>query len=327
MFYPSITTVFRGDISMQTLQKCLLLPIDGTNESLRPVAFISRLYPVSEVSLILCHFPAPPPPVYSEDVTQSPELLRKKREFYRGRQQDVRRIFDHAKNVLVKAGFSEELIQEHAQQGAMSVAKHACILADIRKVDAVLVQKRVSISLESFIGGDTASALLDYCLTSPVWFTEGKIDPKSAAICIVNEDASLRIADHAGYMLSGTGAGITLLHCARKILYPISCGPSEALKKLAYYADTQVSREKLSYLLKAAAILRDYGHDESRIRITLIPDGGDTAGAILSWCASNGIGIIGLGHSQPQGVWGFLKTSVTRKILADFRNMAVWVAQ
>jgi nucleotide-binding universal stress UspA family protein len=312
---------------MRTLPKCLLLPIDGTHESLRPVAFISHLYPPSELNLILCYFAPPIPPVYSEAVAQSHELLRKKKEFLEERQQDARRIFDHAREVLLKEGFSEELIQEQIQKSEMSVAKQACLLADIRKVDAVVVQKRVTSSLEGFIRGDSTSALLQHCLSSPVWFTEGAIDPKSAAICIVDEEASLRVADHAGYMLSSTGAEITLLHAAKKTSHPISCRPSEALQTLAGYADTPARRDKLSYLLKASAILADYGVDESRIQITLLPDMGDTAGEILSWCASNGVGIIGLGHSKPEGVWSFLKTSVTRKILADFKNMAVWVTQ
>jgi len=96
---------------------------------------------------------------------------------------------------------------------------------------------------------------------------------------------------------------------------------------LAGYADTPRRRDKLSYLLKVSAILADYGLDESRIQITLIPDRGDTASEILSWCASNVVMIIGLGHSEPTGVWGFLKTSVTREILTDFKKMAVWVTQ
>ena len=106
---------------MQTLPKCLLLPIDGTHESLRPVEFISRLYPPSEVNLILCYFSAPLPPAYSGAVAQSPELLGKKREFLEERQQDTRRIFDHAREVLLKAGFSEELIQESTQQRAAKI--------------------------------------------------------------------------------------------------------------------------------------------------------------------------------------------------------------
>jgi len=312
---------------MQTLPKCLLLPIDGTNESLRPVAFISRLYPVSEVSLILCYFSPPVPPVYSGDVAPSRDLLKKKREFFQSRQADIRRIFDHARDALVKAGFSEELIQEHIQQREMSVAKDACVLADMRKVDAVVVQKRVTSSLEGFIRGDTASALLQYCLASPVWFVEGEIDPSNAAICVVDEDASLRIADHAGYMLSDCGAQITLLQTVKKLSAPISGRPSDDFIKPAGFAGMSVSPGKYAYLLKAAAILKDYGIDEGRIQITLISDKGDTAGDILAWCASNGVGIVGLGHSEPEGIWGSLKTSVTRKILSAFKNMAVWVVQ
>ena len=207
---------------METLTKCLLLPIDGTSESLRPITFISHLYRVSEVSLILCYFSPPPPPVYFSLAAETPEMQKKRRDLVESRQQDARRIFADAKKVLMKAGFSEELIQEHIQQREMSVARHACLLADIRKVDAVVIQKRVSSSLEGFLVGDPASALLQYCLTSPVWFVDGAVNPGRAAICIVDEDASLRMTDHAAYMLAGRAADITLLQAVRKLSAPIS---------------------------------------------------------------------------------------------------------
>jgi nucleotide-binding universal stress UspA family protein len=312
---------------METLTKCLLLPIDGTSESLRPIAFISRLYPVSEVSLILCYFSPPPPPVYFSLAAETPEMQKKKRDLVESRQRDAQRIFTHAKKVLMKAGFSRELIQEHIEQREMSVAKQACLLADIRKVDAVVIQKRVSSSLEGFLIGDPASALLQYCLTSPVWFVEGEANPSRAAICVVDEDAALRMTDHAGYMLSGSAAQITLLQTVRKLSAPISFHPSNGTKELAGHAGMTLSSGRYSYLLRAADMLREYGIDEGRIQITLIPEKGDIASEILSWCASNGIGVVGLGHSEPEGIWSSLKTSVTRKILADFKNMAIWVAQ
>lgn len=312
---------------MQTPPRCLLLPVDGTEESLRPISFIRRLYPVTEVSLILCYFTPPPPPIYTGLAVENAGMLKKKREFAESRQKEARRIFTHAKEVLLKAGFSEELIQEHIQQREMSVARHACLLADIRKVDAIVVQKRVTSSLEGFILGDPTSALLQHCLSSPVWFTDGEIDPKRAAICIVDEDAALRMADHAGYMLSNSGTEITLLLAVRKLPHEISCRPSEVVDRLSVLPDSPVSPGKCAYLRKAAAILKDYEIDEGRIRVTLIPDRGDIAGQILTWCASNRVGIVGLGHSEPEGIWGALKTSVTRKILSDFRNMAVWVVQ
>ena len=44
------------------------------------------------------------------------------------------------------------------------------------------------------------------------------------------------------------------------------------------------------------------------------------------WCFFS-IGIVVLGHSSPEGVWSFLKTSVTKKILDEFQDMAIWVNQ
>jgi hypothetical protein len=99
-------------------------------------------------------------------------------------------------------------------------------------LEAIVVHKRVTGSLDGFIKADPLSAHFEHCLASPVWFPEGKIDPKNVAVCIVNEDASLRIADHAGHMLAGVaGARITLLHAEKKPSYPISCRPSEAHEK------------------------------------------------------------------------------------------------
>ncbi len=310
------------------LPKCLLLPIDGSDESLRPIEFVSRLYPgAHDVNLILCYFMPPPPPALSGIYAESAGLVRKRREFLESRAKDTRRIFDRAKNLLLKAGFSEELIHEHIQQKEMTVARHACLLADTKKVDAILVQKRISSSLEGFLRGTSPSTLLQHCLSSPIWFTEGEVDAGSAAICIFNEDTSLRIADHAAFMLAGTRTDITLLHASRSVQRPVSCGRSDKPGELSRWAATPAGREIMPYLTKAADIVMDYGVEESRIQITVIPSKGDAASEILAWCRETGTAIIGLGHSQPEGIWSFLRTSVTRKILDEFRNMAVWVTQ
>jgi hypothetical protein len=313
---------------MQDLPKCLLLPIDGTEKSLRPVRFIRRLYPAEkDLSLILSYFVPPLPSVYSGVATESRDLIEKKRQILNKRTENTRRIFDEARKALLDAGFSEGMIQEHVEQKEMTVAEHACLLADIRKVDAILVQKTISSSLEGFLKGDSPSALFQHCLASPIWFTEGEIDPGNAAICIFNEEASLRIADHAGFMLAGTPAVITLLHAAKSLSSPVTCSLTDAPEKLASWSLSPAGIEVMPYLMKSAEILQGNGVDENRIRIVLIPRKGDTAQEILAWCHANGTGIIGLGHSKPEGIWGFLKTSVTRKIIDEFKNMAVWVTQ
>ena len=205
---------------MTPLPKCLLLPIDGTEEALRPVEFLGRLYPDrSQISIVLCYFAPPLPPLYQGKLT-SPEQLQKKQELIKSREQEYRLVLDQAKKVLIRAGFSNQTIEEHVQERQTSRARDACLLADRKKVDAVLVQKRFASSLEDFLNNDPTHGLLDHCLANPVWLTEGAIDASQAAICITNEDASLRAADHAAFMLSGTDVRVTLLHVARTITIP-----------------------------------------------------------------------------------------------------------
>lgn len=314
---------------MENPPKCLLLPIDGTDEALRPINFVSRLYPASrDVNLILCYIVPPLAPVYAGAVSESPDIARRRREILRSREQETRSIFERARKALVRAGFSEELIQEHVQQKEMAVAKHACLLADIRKADAILVQKRISSNLEGFLRGNSHSALLQHCLASPIWFVEGEAEPdRGAAICVFKENASLRLADHAGFMLSNTRTGVTLLHVARSITHPVVSGFAEVEDKLGAWFRTAAGLEMMPYLLKSAQLVRENGVEEERIRTVLVPQKTDTAHDLLTWCRENEMGIIGLGHSEPEGLWSFLKVSVTRKILSDFRNMAVWVTQ
>ncbi|MGC9194272.1 MAG: hypothetical protein ACP5IL_02320 [Syntrophobacteraceae bacterium] len=307
---------------MQTLEKCFLLPIDGTNESLRPAGFLSRLYPPSGISLILGRFSTPPPPAYTGALVQSPQMQAKRRQFLEQQKEEERRIFSHALERLTSEGFSKALIQQHSEPNQRGVAKQACLLGDLRKVDAIVAPKQVRANLEDLMRSNPSSDLARHCLQCPIWLTQGEIEPKRAALYAADEEGSLRIADHAGFMLLNTGTSVDLVSTATRLPHPISCRPSQAPRELAGH----LSQTQLSRLLKACAILSDNGMAEDQIRISLIADTGDTATQLLAWCASNGIGIIGLGRSQKEASLSFPRTTVVGKIAADFKNMAVWIA-
>ena len=315
---------------METIPKCLLLPIDGTEEAMLPIYFVARLFPrLDLIDLLLCYFVPPLPPIYDQHPI-SPQMLKKKKELLHEREQNAQNALNQAKRVLVLNGFSEERIQEHTQEKAMSVAHHACQLADIKKVDAVLVQKRISSPLEGLLKDDPSNALLHYCIVSPVWFMEGEIDPSRALICIQDEEPSLRAVDHAAFMLAGTETALELVHVtpsASHILTSPGTAPSADLQQ---WFKTEAGKQIEPFITEACKTLQSEGIDESKCRITILPGkqkGGKVAAEVLSYAKKNSIGIVVLGHSNPEGVWSFLKTSVTRKILGEFENMSVWVNQ
>jgi nucleotide-binding universal stress UspA family protein len=312
---------------MASLSKCLLLPLDGTEEALRPVEFLGRLYPDrSRISIVISYFPPPLPPAYQGKLAAR-ELIRKRQQLIESRTEKTRSVLEQAKKAFIREGFLSHTIEEHVQERQTGKAREACLLADRKKVDAVLVQKRFVGTLEGFLTNDPSHGLLDHCLRSPVWLTEGTIDVSHAAVCITDESASLRAADHAAFMLSGTGVRVTLLHVARTIQYrataPVSCITAE----LEAWLMTPEGRELKPFLTKAQQIVQQEGIEDAKVRITVLPGHGKVASEILAYCHDEGIGIVVLGHSPPTGIKGFFQGSVTKKILADLKNMALWVNQ
>jgi nucleotide-binding universal stress UspA family protein len=312
---------------MTTLSKCLLLPLDGTEEALKPVEFLGRLYPDrSRISIVLSYFPPPLPPAYQGKLN-TPELIKRRQQLVESRAQKTRSVLDQAKKVLTAEGFLSHTIEEHVQERQAGKAREACLLADRKKVDAVLVEKRFIGTLEGFLTGDPTHGLLEHCLASPVWLTDGTIDVSHAAVCISKEDASLRAADHAAFMLSGTDLKVTLLHAARTIPQRATAPVSFITAELERWLMSPEGRGLKPFLDRSHEMMKQEGIADDRIQVTILPGDGKAGPEILNYCRKEGIGILVLGHSPPTGITGFFKGSVTKRIAADLKNMSVWITQ
>jgi nucleotide-binding universal stress UspA family protein len=312
---------------MNPVPKCLLLPLDESEESLRPVDFLGRLYPKRDhLTLILSHFVPALAPIYQQKPS-SKEMAQKKKELIQSREEEARAVLDKAHEILIEAGFSKDIIQEHIQEKELSVAHHACRLADIKKVDAVVIQKRITSRLEGFLKGDPTPALLHHCLVSPVWMVEGTVDPSKAAVFIRDENASLRAVDHAAFMLAETEAQMATVHFTKSVSTPIESSASEPTAELEKWKETTEGKKMNPFLEEARWMIEQAGIQAERHKIAILPSKGKIHSEILSYCQQQKIGIVILGHHEGGGTWGFLKSSITEKILGDFKNMAVWVNQ
>ncbi len=312
---------------MAPISKCLLLPIDDSRESLKPVEFIRKLYPdLSSVKVVLCYFQPPLAPIYREK-PDSPEMARKRMEILRAREANTRKVLNHAREVLGKAGFPEESVLEHVQEKASTMPRDACLIAGVRRADALVVQRQNQTTLESLLRDDPTHGLLQYCFDCPVWITDGNIDPSRGAVCILNEDTSIRAADHAAFMLADAKTEIVLLHATRGIAGPCTVPVSQLSPEIQKWFNTNEGRSMEPYLRKAAEVVCQEGISEDRVKLSLIPSRGNVAVDIIEHCRNQGIGIVVIGHSNPQGKWSFLKSSVTKKALEEFRDMAIWVNQ
>ncbi|ROQ90205.1 universal stress protein [Desulfosoma caldarium] len=311
---------------MVLMPKAFLLPIDDTEESLRPIRFLTQLYADrSEISLTVHYLVPSLPPVYAEG-RLSPAQVAKKKEFLRKREEAAQRACARAKQVLLESGFSEDIIHEFVQEKELTVAHHACRLADIKRVDAVLFPKQASSRLEGFLKGDHTSALLHHCLVSPIWFVDNPVDISRAVVCVSEHAASVRALDHALFMLEGTSTRIDVVHFSKRLSKKIVAEGRESSAEMDRWVADQPKEVRENYA-KALDMIGQSSIEAERLRLVAAPHSGKVAADILAYCAEQRAGIVVLGHGGSEGTWGFLKSSVTKKILADFRHQAVWVNQ
>jgi nucleotide-binding universal stress UspA family protein len=201
-------------------------------------------------------------------------------------------------------------------------------LASVKRVDGVLVPKTISGKLDELLRGDPIPAHLRHCLARPVWFLEGThIDANQAVIGMVNQEASLRAVRHAGSMLAGCDARIDLVHCDPHMDWSIISEIAEPSAQLLAWENTPEGQMLVPYLQEARRILVKEGISEKGMRIVVLPSAGDVARSILKYCRQHHVGIVVLGHAKPEGIWSFVQNSVTKTVLSEFKNMAVWVVQ
>jgi nucleotide-binding universal stress UspA family protein len=310
------------------VKRCLLLPVDGSEESLRPIGFLGELYAGrTDIEIILCYFQNPIPPIYRQPLDSEP-MIRKKRQLLRSQHQATQAVFTRARKALISAGFPQDSIREQTHEKELSVAKHACMLADIQRVDAIVMQRMVSSSLEGFLKGDPTQAMLRHCLGSPLWICEGNPQPSAAVICVHIGEPSLRSVDHAAFMLATTETKMTLLHVTDSIDEPLSVSGLNVNQELEEWFTTPKGEQFRPWMEQSIAVMRDMGIEEERVDIVVYPGKGNPADEILEFCRSKKAGIAAIGHSSSRkGIWGFLKGSVTKQILVDSRNLSLWITQ
>lgn len=310
------------------INRCFLIPTDGSDESLKPVKFLGRLYAgTTNLDIIISYFKNPLPPIYSQ-APDSAAIASKKRQLLRNQQREIQTAFSRARELLIDAGFPPETIREQIHEKSISVAKHACMLADIQKVDAVVVQRKVSSSLEGFLKGDPTQALLRHCLGSPVWICGGNPQPSHAVICIQAGEPSLRSVDHAAFMLAVSDTRITLLHVSSLVDEPLIAEGFDLTPEIQDWLATDRGKDMEPWIGQSIAAVQNMGIREDRVEVVIYPGRGNPSQEILEVCSDKEAGIAAVGYGGSRGgMWGFLKGSVTKKILEHSKNLSIWITQ
>jgi nucleotide-binding universal stress UspA family protein len=317
---------------MEANKKKVLVAVDGSDQSFDTVRYVGDILASLVVEVVLFHIQSKIDDafwdmgVYSAyhtriadigawDVTQK----NKAKEF-----------MNHAREILLGAGFSEESIKVDIHEKRAGVARD--IVEESKNGYSAVVVGRKGVSrLKDLVIGSVAHKLVEKLLHVPVWVVGGT--PRAGKILLPfdGSDGSMKAVRHVGEIMGSSGSDIGLVHVTRSIQHFSVVGEMAVTLKQEREIEAQWAEDAKAELKpkldRAKAFLMDAGFDADRISFKFITGTSSRAGAIVEEARREGYGTIVLGRRGLSRVAEFFMGSVSNKVLHMAKEMAVWVVE
>ncbi|MBU4052734.1 MAG: universal stress protein [Proteobacteria bacterium] len=308
--------------------KNITIPIDGSKNSLRSIEYLDLMFgPEHDLKVSLCYILPSIPLIFEDDISLSREDRARLRALEHKNLQAAEKILAEAKALMVEKGFAEEKIHTAHKKKVSSIPKDIFRHADAGKSDAILATRRGKTEVKDLFMGEVCRNLVEYCQEMPIWILGGHVKSKNVLVAVDSSENALRAVDHAGFMISGTNARVTLFHVIKTLG---GFFPSEVLKEAGDLEEVwrkKAGAQITPYLEKSKAMLVKAGIPEDRISIKVVEGSQSPANDIIQEAKTASFGTIVLGRRGISMLKELLMGSVTNRVLQQSDGFAVWIAQ
>jgi len=310
----------------ENLQKMIVVPVDGSENALKSLDYINLLFgPDHNLKTTLFYVMPRLPAVLVEEIKRDKETGKRLQDIEARNTEMARRLLKSAKSRLVDMGFAKETVEAVFRKVEVGIARDIVHWSEKKKADAVFITTRGRGRLVAFFMGEIAAKVLEYCRICPVWMLKGSIQNSRVLIAVDNSENALRAVDHAGFMLSGTDANITLFHSKRDLRRFIPQTIVDEFPEVQKFWRHKAGEAILPFMQKAKEMLLAAGIGEDRLTIDIVDGGRSAAADILEAAQIKTIGTIFLGLHGYSNVKDYLMGTVTRKVLHEASDVAVCV--
>jgi len=161
---------------MGNLTKEIVVPVDGSKNSLRSLEYLHLIYgPEYNLNISLFHVLPSLPRVLTEDKAKDRELrdIRTRLKYIEEKNIHMaKEILTDAKTALLVKGFKEENVETFYQKMEFTIPRDIYFWARGKQVDAVVVGRRGRSDLQTFFMGEVADKLVECCEECPLWIVE-----------------------------------------------------------------------------------------------------------------------------------------------------------
>ena len=312
----------------EDVTRMIVVPIDGSENSLLSLEYLHILYGAdNNVEVKLFYVLPQLPPILQDEQTKSRQVAQKIKAIENKNLRRAEKILAKAKDMLVSKGFAEDRIEAIYQERRVGIARDTCNWADNKRADAVAITTRGLSKIEAFFMGEISSKLIEFCRIAPVWIVGGRVESNKVLIGIDNSENAMRAVDHAGFMLSGTNAKVTLFHTLRRLSRFMPPEVLEVAPDIQEIWERSAEQEISPYLEKAKALLLGAGLSEQQVTTKVVKGTDSPADDILQEARASECGTIVLGQRGYSSAMDFLFGSITKKVIDNSAGKSVWFVQ
>jgi nucleotide-binding universal stress UspA family protein len=304
--------------------KMIVVPVDGSENALKSLDYINLVFgPQHNIKTTLFYVLPRLPPILLEESKKGGKTLKKLGDLESRSTEMAEHLLTIAKDRLIEKGFAEASVEAVFRKIEVEIAQDIVNWSEKKSADAVIITTRGRSRLETFFVGEIAAKVLEFCRVCPVWMVKGSVKNKNALLAVDNSENALRAADHAGFMLSGTDAKVTIFHSKRDLRRFIPQAVLDEFPEVRKYWRHKAGEVISPFVQKAKEILVAAGLAQDQIAAKVVDGSRSAAADILDEAQNSGTGTIFLGLRGYSGVKDFTMGSVTRKVLNQARDMTV----
>lgn len=211
------------------------------------------------------------------------------------------------RDILIRLGFLDDHITGKVIRSRYGTIEDIILEGKKGLYDAVILARHTVELLDQTFLTSVSREILNHKIDFPVWICRHpEIGRRNVLLCVDEDEASMRIADHVGFVLQGeTQHNITLFH-----------------------VDTGERANPRDILDRARQKLMDYGIPETQIK-NLIVQSRSVPRSIREEAVSGAYAVIAVGHdrAQPKGLKEWLVGSMCMKVLEMLNRCVLWASQ
>jgi len=315
-----------------TIQKKLLVLVDGSERSIQTVNYVKNFMPVDEnTKIVLFHVFNSVPEEYralEKDATCASALS----QLNSWEQEQKRKILtnlEYAKEILITGGFSEESVEIKFHYLKNGVARD--IIAEAKNgYSAVVLRRRGMGALKSMILGSVAVKLLQSLTFIPIIIVGQAPAVKKILLAVDDSSYSMKAVEFVISLLGGHGYELSVFHAIPglgAVNFELPGVDTPEFPEVAIpYTCVEAFKSKVRQLFKVIKeMLIASGYEPEKISEKIVTGVYSRSETIIKEAEEGGYGTIVVGRRGLSKVEAFFMGRVGHKVVYGGKRFTVWV--